>query len=128
MSPRKWLQAACAALALATTGCDYWYNTVPSPDVLWEHIPWFDQMIVAPSVNPYSRVDVPRYTPKGAVPVSGGEADWSTGNPLTLQYGFDTLVAKALVNPTTPGATVAAARPAADIPRLPATLDRKSVV
>jgi mono/diheme cytochrome c family protein len=80
-------------------GCNFWYNDVPSPDDLMHHIPWFDHMILAKSVNPYSSASVPRYTPAGAVPVGGGEADWRTTDPSKLQYGFDTLYAKKLVRP-----------------------------
>lgn len=86
-------------MALALSGCNFWYNTVPSPDDLMNHIPWFDQMILSKAVHPYSRVDVPRYTPAGAVPFGGGEADWRVGDPRMGAYAFDTLVAKRLVRP-----------------------------
>jgi len=66
-----------AALALFSTGCDFWYNRVPSPDDLWHVIPWFDHMIRAKYVHPYQTAAVPRYTPPGIVPVTGGEPDWS---------------------------------------------------
>lgn len=89
-----------AALLLGLGGCNYWYNTVPSPDDLMNRIPWFDQMILSKAVEPYSRADVPRYTPAGTVPFGGGEADWRLGDPHTLTYGFDTLVAKKLVRPS----------------------------
>ena len=89
-----------AAMLLGLGGCNWWYNTVPSPDDLMNHIPWFDQMILSKAVEPYSRADVPRYTPAGAVPFGGGEADWRVGDPRNLTYGFDTLVAKKLVRPT----------------------------
>ena len=74
-------------VVLGAGGCDAWYNDVPSPDDLMHRIPWFDHMIVQKSVHAYSRADVPRYTPEGTVPITGGEADWlaewSTGKTLT---------------------------------------------
>ncbi|HEY4321683.1 MAG TPA: cytochrome c [Gemmatimonadales bacterium] len=82
---------------LALTGCNWWYNDVPSPDDVMHAIPWFDHMLMTKSVQPYQRADVPRYTPAGSVPVGGGEADWNTGNPLMGQYSFDTLMAKKAV-------------------------------
>ena len=78
----RWRTAALALLTLSTAGCDYWYNTVPSPDQLWYRIPWFDQMIYMRSIRPYSSNDVPRYTVKGTVPIGGGEASWETGDPV----------------------------------------------
>ena len=88
-----------AALALLAGGCDFWYNRVPSPDDLWPIIPWFDHMIEAKYVRPYQTAAVPRYTPAGSIPVSGGEADWSaewtTGK---------TTIADALKNPFAPAA------------------------
>jgi mono/diheme cytochrome c family protein len=108
-----------AALTLATAGCDFYYNDVPSPDDLMHHIPWFDHMIYARYVNPYSRADVPRYTVDGTVPVTGGEADWSAE-----WAGGKTATADALKNPTKPGAP-AAHRTGAEIPRIPATLDAR---
>lgn len=92
-------RALLAAVLLGLGGCNYWYNTVPSPDDLMHNIPWFDHMILSKAVHPYSRADVPRYTPAGAVPVGGGEADWRLGDPHSLTYGFDTLVAQRLVRP-----------------------------
>lgn len=90
-----------AAIALALGGCNFWYNEVPSPDDLMHRIPWFDHMIVARSISPYQTAAVPRYTPAGAVPVGGGEADWNAGNAAMGSFAFDTLVAKKLVHPTT---------------------------
>lgn len=69
--------AAALGLLLAATGCNAWYNDVPSPDALVAAIPWFDHMIASPAVWPYSRLGVPRTTPPGTVPITGGEADWS---------------------------------------------------
>jgi mono/diheme cytochrome c family protein len=88
-----------AALTLLTGGCDFYYNRVPSPDDLWHIIPWFDHMIRAKYVHPYQTDSVPRYTPAGTVPVTGGEpdwaAEWTTGKTTT---------ADALKNPFAPGA------------------------
>jgi mono/diheme cytochrome c family protein len=91
---RKYL---LAVLALGLGGCNWWYNEVPSPDDLMHAIPWFDHMLMSKAVQPYQRADVPRYTPAGAVPVGGGEAEWGTGNPLSASYNFDTLMAKKVV-------------------------------
>ena len=66
-----------ALLTLSLTGCDLYYYKIPSPDDLWHVIPWFDHMITARYIRPYETADVPRYTPEGTVPVSGGEPDWS---------------------------------------------------
>jgi mono/diheme cytochrome c family protein len=68
-------------------GCNWYYNTLPSPDDLMKAIPWFDHMIKSRAVHPYGRADIPRYTVPGTVPITGGEADWSkeflSGNPAT---------------------------------------------
>ena len=76
--------ALAAALALATTGCDYYYNDIPSPDELWYIVPWFDHMLGSPAIDPYETAAVPRNTLPGTVPVSGAdaswEAEWITGN------------------------------------------------
>jgi mono/diheme cytochrome c family protein len=66
-----------ALLLLLSSACDYYYYQVPSPDDLWYVIPWFDHMRHARYVRPYETEKVPRYTPSGSVPVSGGEPDWS---------------------------------------------------
>jgi mono/diheme cytochrome c family protein len=80
-------RAALAALTLLVSGCQLWYNDIPSPDDLLHAVPWFDAMIKQRNVHPYARVDVPRYTVEGTVPITGGEsdwlADWSTGNTKT---------------------------------------------
>jgi mono/diheme cytochrome c family protein len=92
-----------AALTLFTAGCDFWYNRVPSPDDLWHVIPWFDHMVKAKYIRPYQTAAVPRYTPAGIVPVSGGEPDWSaewTTGKVTA--------ADALRNPFATGAAGAA--------------------
>jgi len=111
------------ALTLSLGGCDYWYNTVPSPDQLWYHIPWFDQMISMRSIQPYSSNDVPRYTVKGTVPIGGGEASWETGDPWVGAYAFDVAVADKLQNPTTTGGQAAA--PGPDLPVIPATMEAR---
>ena len=67
-------------------GCDFYYYKLPSPDDLWHIIPWFDHMITARYIRPYQTAAVPRYTPVGTVPVTGGEPDWSaewTGGKTT---------------------------------------------
>ena len=65
-----------ALLVVGLTGCQTWYNDIPSPDDLMHVVPWFDAMIRQRSVPPYSRADIPRNTVEGTVPVSGGESDW----------------------------------------------------
>jgi mono/diheme cytochrome c family protein len=74
-------------LAMLLTGCDFWYNDVPSPDAAMHLVPWFDGMIKSPATHPYERADLPRNTVPGTVPVTGGEADWlaewSVGNTTT---------------------------------------------
>ncbi len=97
------------ALALAATlgGCNWYYHTLPSPDAAVKLVPWFDHMVKSPVVSPYSRLDVPRLTPPGTVPVTGGEAEWGTVKLLgpIPTYGFDSLYANRLVNPTERTAT-----------------------
>ncbi len=94
---RKLLLAAL--LATGTAGCNFWYNEVPSPDDLMHAVPWFDHMILSKAIHPYQRADIPRNTPAGVVPVTGGERDWGTGNPRQLQYGFDIDVANTAARP-----------------------------
>jgi len=118
-----WRPVALAALTLSLSACDYWYNTVPSPDQLWYRIPWFDQMIYMRSIRPYSSNDVPRYTVKGTVPIGGGEASWQTGDPTMGAYAFDPAVADKLQNPTTTGGQ--AATPGPDLPVIPATVEAR---
>jgi len=111
--------ALAAALALGATGCDWYYNELPSPDDLMHAIPWFDHMIYSRYVNPYSRADLPRYTVDGTVPITGGEPDWSAE-----WAGGKTATADALKNPTQPG-TPPAPRHGAMTPRLPSDLDAR---
>jgi mono/diheme cytochrome c family protein len=70
-------KALLAVLLLCSGACDYYYYRLPSPDDLWHVIPWFDHMIHARYIRPYETQWVPRYSPEGSVPVSGGELDWS---------------------------------------------------
>lgn len=84
---RRLATVAALALALTTSGCDTYYNDVPSPDDLMHLVPWFDAMIKSPAVHPYASAAIPRNTPAGTVPITGGEADWSAewsvGNTTT---------------------------------------------
>jgi mono/diheme cytochrome c family protein len=117
---RRWWRTGLLALTLSTAGCDFWYNRVPSPDDLWHIIPWFDHMIRAKYVHPYQTASVPRYTPAGIVPVTGGEPDWSgewtTGKATR---------ADALVNPYAKGAAAdAKASPSgSEVPVIPRDVD-----
>lgn len=95
------------AAAALLSGCNAYYNA-PGPDDLMKLVPWFDHMVKSPAVHPYKRADIPRYTVKGTVPITGGEADWGTGDPSKLQYAFDTLAANRLVNPVAGDATTLA--------------------
>jgi mono/diheme cytochrome c family protein len=70
-------RALLALLLLGVSACDFYYYRLPSPDDLWHVIPWFDHMVHARYVRPYETAQVPRYSPEGSVPVSGGEPDWS---------------------------------------------------
>ncbi|MEO8029443.1 MAG: c-type cytochrome [Gemmatimonadota bacterium] len=90
---RKRILAGLAALVVAATGCNAYYNA-PGPDDLMHLVPWFDAMITQPSVHPYQRADIPRYTIDGTVPVGGGLADWSAEWATA-----NTATADKLVNP-----------------------------
>ena len=92
---RRSLKTAVALfLALGASGCDYYYNDVPSPDDLMHVVPWFDAMIKSPAVHPYETAAVPRNTVPGTVPITGGEGDWSA------EWGVgNTTTADKLVNP-----------------------------
>ncbi|HET7041163.1 MAG TPA: cytochrome c [Gemmatimonadales bacterium] len=98
--PRKLHALLAVAATLVTGGCNWYYYDTPSIDAIWYQVPWFDHMIAQRSVHPYSRADIPRYTVAGTVPITGGERDWRVGDPLMTQYGFDSMVAKRLPNPT----------------------------
>jgi mono/diheme cytochrome c family protein len=110
--------ALAASTLLLIGGCDFYYYRVPSPDQLWHIIPWFDHMITARYVRPYQTAAVPRYTPEGTVPVSGGEPDWSaewtTGK---------TMAADALVNPYAREGNPKASPAGPSIPELPADVE-----
>ena len=94
MRSRTVLTALTALSALS--GCNWYYNTLPSPDDLMKAIPWFDHMVKSRAVHPYARADLPRYSVAGTVPITGSEGDWAkeflSGNPAT---------ANRLVNPMT---------------------------
>jgi mono/diheme cytochrome c family protein len=110
-------RAALAALLLLTGACDFYYYRLPSPDDLWNIIPWFDQMIHARYIRPYETDRVPRNTPEGSVPVSGGEPDWSAE-----WISGKTTTVNALKNPfATAGST--ASRPGPSVPRIPREVD-----
>ena len=106
MARKSWL---VLALVGGLSGCNWYYNTLPSPDDLMKLVPWFDHMIKSPAVAPYQRSQIPRNTPAGTVPITGGEADWGTGNlnGAIPTYGFDSLAGSRQVNPTDPAATLA---------------------
>lgn len=93
--PRR---AALALVMLFCGACDFYYHRLPSPDDLWYVIPWFDHMIQARYIRPYETQHVPRYTPEGSVPVSGGEPDWSAE-----WISGKTTTANSLRNPLTGG-------------------------
>jgi mono/diheme cytochrome c family protein len=92
--------AALAVLFLG--GCNWYYDTLPSPDDLMKLVPWFDHMIDSRAVHPYESGTFPRYAVPGTVPVTGAEGDWraefGAGNSAT---------ADRLVNPTDAAATLA---------------------
>ena len=94
------LLVAVAALALG--GCNWYYQTLPSPDDLMAAVPWFDHMIKSKVVSPYQRADVPRTTVPGTVPITGSEGDWRTEF-----MSANTATADRLVNPTIADSTVA---------------------
>jgi mono/diheme cytochrome c family protein len=85
-----------ALVTLFSGACDFYYYRLPSPDELWHVIPWFDHMVHARYIRPYETAHVPRYTPEGSVPVSGGEPDWSAE-----WVAGKTTTANALKNPLT---------------------------
>ena len=102
-------RAAWAVLMLLCSACDFYYYRLPSPDDLWHIIPWFDHMVHARYVRPYETQNVPRYTPEGSVPVSGGEPDWSAE-----WISGKTTTSNALKNPLT-----AAHPPGPSVPVIP---------
>ena len=106
-------KALLAVLLVCSGGCDFYYYRIPSPDDLWRAIPWFDHMIHARYIRPYETQKVPRYSPEGTVPVSGGEPDWSAE-----WISGKTTTANALKSPFAAGAAVHSSGPStAAIPR-----------
>lgn len=103
-----------AALMLLCGGCDFYYYTVPSPDQLWRLVPWFDHMITARYIHPYETAAVPRYTPAGTVPVTGGEPDWSAE-----WASGKTTTADGLRNPYAEAGNAEASAAGAAVPVLP---------
>ena len=110
------------AATLGTGACETWYNRVPSPDDLMHAIPWFDHMIAQKSIHPYQRADVPRYTPAGAIPITGGEGDWGAEF-----LAAKTTTADKLVNPFAAGAVPDSSplRTGPDLPVIPATVEAR---
>jgi len=100
---RRRLRAPLAVLGLlALGGCNWYYNTLPSPDDLMKLAPWFDHMVKSPAIHPYKRSDIPRLTVAGSIPITKTEGDW----------GSDWLAgtwapADRIVNPSDPTATLA---------------------
>ena len=108
---------ALVALMLLCGGCDFYYYRLPSPDDLWRVIPWFDHMIHARYIRPYETQNVPRYTPEGSVPVSGGEQDWSAE-----WVSGKTTTANALKNPLAAG-TAHGSPPGPSVAVIPRNVD-----
>jgi mono/diheme cytochrome c family protein len=102
---------------LLSGACDFYYYRLPSPDDLWRIIPWFDQMVYARYIWPYETDRVPRHTPEGSVPVSGGEPDWSAE-----WISGKTTTVNALKNPFATGGGTAS-RPGPSVPRIPREVD-----
>jgi mono/diheme cytochrome c family protein len=99
---RRRLAATLAVVGLLTLGgCNWYYNTLPSPDDLMKLVPWFDHMIQSPAVHPYETGGVPRNTVPGTVPVTKGEADWGAA-----WVSGDFAVADRVANPTDPQTTL----------------------
>ncbi|MDQ2670106.1 MAG: cytochrome c [Gemmatimonadota bacterium] len=128
--------ALAAALALATTGCDYYYNDIPSPDELWYIVPWFDHMLGSPAIDPYETAAVPRNTIPGTVPVSGAEAsweaEWTTGNFAAadqlvnpLAGGGQTLASPEGVEVTGRGTVPTMTDPGPAVAVIPATVEAR---
>ena len=107
-------RAAWPLLLLLCGACDFYYHRLPSPDDLWHIIPWFDHMVHARYIRPYETQLVPRYSPQGTVPVSGGEPDWSAE-----WLSGKTTTVNALKNPL----TAPAHRPGPSVPVIPREFD-----
>jgi mono/diheme cytochrome c family protein len=82
---------------LLLSGCNFYYDKIPSPDDLMKVVPWFDHMVGSRAIFPYARADVAHRTPPGSVPITGAEADWGA----EFKRGVFT-TANALRNPTAP--------------------------
>lgn len=91
-----------AALSLGLGGCDWYYNTLPSPDELWYLISWFDHMQTSLAYHPYESDSIPRTPVPGTVPIDAAEPDW-----IAEWSRANTATADRLVNPTDPIATFA---------------------
>lgn len=99
---RRNAHRALLLLALLGTGCNWYYDKVPSPDQLWYVIPWFDHMIRSPAFHPYERADIPRRSVPGTVPITGAEADWGDA---WRRGNF--AIADGITSPIDPAATAA---------------------
>lgn len=100
---RRRLRPALAILgALSLGGCNWYYNTLPSPDDAMKLVPWFDHMIKSPAIHPYKRADIPRNTVPGSIPITKTEGDWSADWTAGTWAPADKIV-----NPTDPAATLA---------------------
>lgn len=85
-------------------GCNWYYNTLPSPDDALKLVPFFDHMVKSPAPSPYQRADIPRNTVPGTVPINKVDRDWqaewargitTTVDTLTnLAAGSDALLAR----------------------------------
>lgn len=91
-----------ASMVLGLTGCDFWYDKVPSPDDLMKKVPWFDHMVKSPAVHPYETGAVPRTAVPGTVPVTKDEGEWGDA-----WRSGNFAIADGLANPTDPQATLA---------------------
>ncbi|HLB55598.1 MAG TPA: cytochrome c [Gemmatimonadales bacterium] len=96
------MRRSLVATALLLAGCNWWYDRVPSPDDLMKRFPWFDHMIKSRAIHPYARVDIPRSSVPGTVPITGAEPEWG-GEFLSGK----TTTADRIQNPTRPEETLA---------------------
>ncbi|MGH7561888.1 MAG: c-type cytochrome [Gemmatimonadales bacterium] len=91
-----------AAVTLLLSGCNWYYDRLPSPDDLVKMVPWFDHMVTSRAFYPYASGVIPRTAVPGTVPITGSEGNWqaefASGNAAT---------ADRLVNPSDPAATLA---------------------
>lgn len=105
--PRRSHRPALAALVLALGlgGCNWYYNTLPSPDDALKLVPYFDHMIKSQAISPYQRADVPRNTVAGTVPIHRTERDFGEEFARGVTANVD-----ALANPTAGSARSTLAR------------------